>query len=521
MKLCEIMRGKTKNQFDLTLDSDTYISEIKEADLNYSHNEVVGVVNHKQEILGEVSLEKIRFILENYRKWNMSMILDSIEEGVVALDNTGRIFYTNKMYSKIVGVSRSKVVGKLMQEIESDASIIEVLRTGKPIFKNNQKIKSVDKYVTVKIFPFHVDGKIAGAFSIFSDITEIQNLNQEVTRINSVVDEYTRQNKAHRELKKMNVVGEHPRYLELISKAVVVAPTDVSVLIRGDNGVGKEIFADLIQKNSLRKDKPFIRVNCAAIPENLIESELFGYEEGAFTGASKQGRVGKFKLADGGTLFLDEIGDMPLVLQPKLLRALQEGEIEPIGAEKSLKVDVRIIAATNQPLEKMIEEKTFRQDLYYRLNAITFFVPALHERGNDVILLTNFFLNKFNEEYQKDLVIERAVYDLFLRYPWPGNVRELINCLKFSVLLCVGDMITTNDLPPNIREYSSGKGNLHTEARGFSEVTSGNLKERTRIFERQIISEMMVLHQGDKDEVAQALGISRRTLYRKMEEYKL
>ena len=284
--------------------------------------------------------------------------------------------------------------------------------------------------------------------------------------------------------------------------------------------MGKEIFAKLIHKNSLRKDKPLISVNCAAIPENLIESELFGYEGGAFTGASKSGKIGKFKLADGGTLLLDEIGDMPLILQSKLLRVLQEGEIEPIGGKKPIKVDVRIIAATNQPLEKMIEKRLFRQDLYYRLNAITFFVPALHDRGNDVILLANFFLNKFNEEYTKDLVLSREVYDLFLDYQWPGNVRELINCLKFSVILCSGNMITIEDLPPNIRNYKQMDNPNMRHKTSLQEIPERNLKERLREYEKRIILDTIEICDGNKQKTTEILGISRRTLYRKLNQLK-
>lgn len=518
MKLSEIMKEKTSKSFDLTLNSGMYIQEISKEEINLCSQESIGIVKDSGEIIGEINTEQLKFIKSNYDKWNTSMILNNIEEAVIALDKTGRIFYANKMYSVILGVPRAKVLGKFIQEIEADASIINVLKTGKPLFRNNQRIKSVDKYVSVKIYPFYEEGEISGAYSIFNDITEIQNLNREVTRINNVADEYSRQNRAHQELRKLNVIGEDRHYLDLISKAMVAAPTDVSVLIRGENGVGKEIFAKLIHKNSLRKDKPLISVNCAAIPENLIESELFGYEEGAFTGASKKGKVGKFKLADGGTLFLDEIGDMPLILQSKLLRVLQEGEIEPIGGKKSIKVDVRIIAATNQPLEKMIEKRQFRQDLYYRLNAITFFVPALHDRGNDVILLANFFLNKFNEEYAKDLVLSREVYELFLDYQWPGNVRELINCLKFSVILCSRNRITMEDLPPNIRNYKQiDNPNMHGKT-SSQEISEMNLKERLKQYEKQIILDTLKICDGNKQKTTERLGISKRTLYRKLEE---
>lgn len=518
MKLAEIMKKKISKNLDLILNSNMRVREIKKEDIESCLQDNIGIVDDKGKIIGEINKEQLEFIKTNYDNWDAIRILDNIEEGVVALDNTGRIFYANKTYSIILGVPISKVLGKFIQEIEADASIINVLKTGKPLFKNNQRIKSVNKYVSVKIYPFYEEDVLKGAYSIFNDITEIQHLNKEVKRISNVVDEVSRQNKAHQALKELNVIGKDKYYLDLISKAIVVAPTNVTVLIRGDNGVGKEIFAKLIHKNSLRKDKPLISVNCAAIPENLIESEFFGYEEGAFTGASKDGKVGKFVLADGGTLFLDEIGDMPVNLQSKLLRALQEGEIEPLGGKTSVKVDVRVIAATNQPLEKMIEQKLFREDLYYRLNAITFYVPRLHDRGHDVILLANFFLNKFNEEYGKDLVLSREVYDLFLVYHWPGNVRELINCLKFSVILCNRNMIMVADLPASIRNFNLKDVEDTSNKTVLGEVPKINLRERLKEYEKQIILDTIEICDGDKEKTIEVLGISRRTLFRKLKE---
>lgn len=523
MKLSDIMKMMKCKTYTIILPGSLDLCELDIPELDSFGEERIGILDDQGNLQGEVKMEFLKYIKKHADTFDAMTILDNIDEGVVAIDEAGRIFYTNKRYSVILGVPRAKVLGKYIQEIEADATIIEVLRTGQPIFKQNQRINSLDKYVEVRIFPIREKGKISGAYSIFKDITEINKLNREVLRVNNVAQDALRQNRAYQELKKQNVIGEDKRFLDLIEKAMVVAPTDVSVLIRGENGVGKEIFAKLIHSNSTRKDMPLVSLNCAAIPENLIESELFGYEEGAFTGASKPGKVGKFMLADGGTLFLDEIGDMPLLLQSKLLRVLQEGEIQPLGSKKSLKVNVRIIAATNQPLETLMEEKRFRPDLYYRLNAIMLQIPTLHERGNDVILLANFFLSKYNKEYRKDLLLSREVYDRFLVYPWPGNVRELINCIKSSVILCSDTKIKLEDLPPTLRDFGNDRspgGEKEISLFG-EEPETGSLKEQLRTHEIRILQQALTASGGNRQQAARLLGLSRRTLYRRLEELQL
>ncbi|WP_457600597.1 sigma-54 interaction domain-containing protein, partial [Hydrogenivirga sp.] len=238
--------------------------------------------------------------------------------------------------------------------------------------------------------------------------------------------------------------------LELVHR---VAHTNATVLLRGESGVGKEVFARAIHFLSPRADRPFIAVNCGAIPENLLEAELFGYEKGAFTGAYSS-KKGKFELANGGTLFLDEIGELPLHLQVKLLRAIQEKEIERLGGSKPIKVDVRIIAATNRDLERMVKEGKFREDLYYRLNVVPIFIPPLRERREDIPVLAQHFLEKFRKEYNKEVTISPEVMDAFMRYEWKGNVRELQNVIERMVILDTDGVLTEEDLPPEIRRDS-------------------------------------------------------------------
>jgi transcriptional regulator with PAS, ATPase and Fis domain len=291
------------------------------------------------------------------------------------------------------------------------------------------------------------------------------------------------------------------------------------VLLRGENGTGKEIIANVINRHCVRKDKPFITVNCSAIPESLIESELFGYEEGSFSGASKGGKMGKFQLADGGTLFMDEIGDMPFQMQAKLLRVLQEGEIEKIGRQNNIPIDVRVIAATNKPLEQMVKEGTFREDLYYRLNVISIHIPALRERGNDILLLTDYFLEKYCKKYERNLKVDRAVYQIFLAYDWPGNVRELQNTIESAVVLCDNDLITIDDLTENIstKNIQVIGAKLFNSKRDVMQFNT--LKEEVENFEKDVILQTINYHDGDKRKAMELLGLSKRTFYRKIANY--
>lgn len=518
MKLFDIMKEDVSGEFPILFDGELSPNDIVVNEISIYGDDYAGIVDKSGDIKGSISLELLRFIGLSYGHKLPSRILDNIEEGVVALDKNGRIFYANKVYSSILGVPRSKVIGKRIQEIEKDAAIISVLQTGQSIHKKNLRIKSLEKYVEVNIFPILEEGKIKGAYSIFNDTTELRKLNKEVIRVSNVANDYLRQNQAYKEMKKQNVIGRDTAFLDLLSKTLAVAPTDISVLIRGENGVGKEIFMKFLHNNSLRKDMPLVSINCAAIPENLIESELFGYEEGAFTGAIKHGKVGKFMIADGGTLFLDEIGDMPLLLQSKLLRVLQEGEIYPLGAKRPVKVDVRIVAATNQPLEEMIVKKLFREDLYYRLNAVTINVPSLRDRGDDVILFANYFLDKFNNEYSKEVIISRDVYRLFLDYTWPGNVRELINCIRSAVILCNDSMINLEDLPPQIRRYKKVESSRTRDILYSEEYGNLSLRERLRDFERRILQDTLSKYNGNREKAMKELEVTRRTFYRKLNE---
>ncbi|UCD36464.1 MAG: sigma 54-interacting transcriptional regulator [Nitrospiraceae bacterium] len=274
-----------------------------------------------------------------------------------------------------------------------------------------------------------------------------------------------------------NVIGDSRRMQEVFEAVHRVAPTRATVLLRGESGTGKELIAKAIHYMSPRSKGPFIKFNCASIPEGLLESELFGHEKGAFTGAISS-RKGKFELANRGTIFLDEVGDLPLTLQPKILRVLQEREFESVGSEKTIKVDVRIIAATSRNLENLASQSKFREDLYYRLNVIPLFLPALRERAEDITVLIDYFLKKFNEENSRSVVLDRSALQVLLSYKWPGNVRELENTIERLVIMSGSDRITAHDLPVSLslrHIKSSGKSSSLTAS--ISEIEKSNILE--------------------------------------------
>jgi two-component system NtrC family response regulator len=308
------------------------------------------------------------------------------------------------------------------------------------------------------------------------------------------------------------IVGESGKMQEVLSLVARIAPSDATVLIRGESGTGKELIAKAIHYNSPRRAQSFVKVNIAALPENLLESELFGHEKGAFTGAVEQ-RIGRFEAADGGTLFLDEIGDLPLALQVKLLRVLQEREVERVGSNNARPVDIRIIAATNQDLEKELEEKRFREDLYYRLNVVPIFLPPLRERREDIPPLIDFLLQKFAKQSGKEVKgVSREAMSLLIGYHYPGNIRELENILERAVLLTRYNLITLEDLPVHLREFGPEK---------LGPLTSRQmtLPQTLEALEKQMILRALEQHDSVQTRAAEELGISERMLRYKMKKY--
>jgi two-component system NtrC family response regulator len=349
-----------------------------------------------------------------------------------------------------------------------------------------------------------------GAYDFYQKPVDTEVLNLIVERANHLY-ELEEENRQLIEAKHApafeGIIASSPKMMSIKQMVERVAPTGVTVLLLGESGTGKEVFAHAIHNLSERKEQRFVAINCASIPENLLESELFGYEKGAFTGAVKQ-TIGKIEHANGGTLFLDEAGDLPLPLQAKLLRFLQERVVERLGGRKEIEVDVRVICATNQDLTKLIEQGRFREDLYYRFNEIAIEIPPLREREGDVSLIARTLLNKYNQEYGRRLNgFTKEAIDAMETYGWPGNVRELENKLKRAVIMEEGDRITANSL-----QLQSGEA---------SEETDCDLHRAREKLEIQIAQRALSLHAGNVSKAADAMGVSRPTLYSIMEKHKI
>ena len=479
------------------------------------------VRDENEKKVGEMRTADLLYLIEASQRLHLSDILDKLDDGVIAVDAEGRICFENEAYSRIVGVSERKTIGRNLHVVEPDAILLKVLETGEPIYRNRQLIHSVGKFVAMRIYPIVKNGKIKGAYSIFQDVSEFDKLNQEFHRMAGIAREYGNQLNEKQSLSHLKIVRRSPVYDKVLDKALTIANTDASVLIRGESGVGKEVITRLIHENSHRSGKPLITVNCAAIPDSLIESELFVYEDGAFTGSRKGGKLGKFELAHEGTLFLDEIGDMPYAMQAKLLRALQEGEIERVGGSKSISVDVRIIAATNQNLEEMIKAKQFRQDLYFRLNVVGITVPPLRERKEDIIPLINHFLQKNNEKYKKHISISPEAYHQFEAYEWPGNVRQLQNYVESMVIMTDEDG-TVRSVPLALYKSESSQDvceeSLIDDLQNSFLLEEVSFAEAVRRYEQRLIRAAVESCDGNRDLAIKKLGISRRTFYRKLQD---
>lgn len=447
-----------------------------------------------------------------YKNDLLETIIDCAYEWIVVVNTEGRIVYINQGYCQFLEIDRGDALGRHVAKVIENSRMHIVAQTGREEIADLQYIKG--NYMIANRIPLFSNGRLIGALGtvIFRDTKEWNRMNSHIKsllpKLQTYLQDWNENNGAKYTLHDIQTVS--PSMMELKEKVKSIASGNISVLIRGESGTGKELFAHSIHCLSARSHQPFIKVNCGAIPEHLLESELFGYEEGAFTGAKKGGKKGKFVLAHGGTIFLDEIGDMPLNMQVKLLRVLQEKEVEPVGSLKPIPVDVRVIAATNRPLEKMIEEKRFREDLFYRIHVIPFKIPPLRERPEDIPHLTDYFLEKISRRAGKRITtIDDEVRRLFNRYHWPGNLRELENVVEAAIHLADGERITLSSLPESLT--------------GDPKVLIGqlSLKEILEETEKRIIERTLEQYHQDKLEAAKALGISKSSIYEKIKKYRL
>lgn len=456
----------------------------------------------------------------------LKSVLDLLDEKILLIDKNGWIRYFNQKYAdyygqvwlKGRGIKIDDILKENLYDIKDPASEIlqAVIRTMKrqDKFFNNPDA-TVGHDVFSDIYPIYLRGEPLGILVVEHDSELITKLNNQLNYYKSLNESLKQKlnNKKDLPVAFLDVVGESTQMMQVLNTCAHVAPTGSSVCLLGESGTGKEVLAEAIHKSSKAFGGPFIKVNCAAIPDNLIESELFGYVGGAFTGANAQGQAGKFELANGGTLFLDEIGEMPLAMQAKLLRAIQEKEITRIGGSKTIKLNFRLLTATNRNLEKMIEEGTFREDLYYRICVIPINIPPLRERKEDIPLLANDFLTSLSTSMGVEKVFSEEVMNQLKSYSWPGNIRELKNCVERMAVLCPDECIGAEYLPLQITK----------SAFGSSENIEGNynLYEIVEKVEYDAIKTVLAITQGNKSKATKILGISKRNLYMKLEKYGL
>lgn len=417
--------------------------------------------------------------------------LDSVDEGISAVDKDGRLVYVNSSCCRIINVPKAEMLNKEINYLAKTKPLLsEVLENKKSIIDVEYFLNVRDNMVHLinSGYPvFNDEGEIIGAIDIFRGI-------RRSTKLANTIAGY------EASFEFSDIIGESSVIKEKIRLAKIFAKSNENILIQGESGTGKELFAHSIHNYSHRRSEPFIAINCANFPNELIDSELFGYEEGAFTGAQKGGRQGKFEIADGGTIFLDEIGEMQIHLQAKLLRVVETKTITRIGSNRPINVDVRIIAATNRDLEEMVNRGKFRKDLYYRLKVHYIDIPALRERKEDILVLADYFIKKLNKKMQKNVKgIDGEAKRILLNHDWPGNLRELENTIASALFICDGDYIKKDHL----RIYDAGNPN--------SRIMNKSL---LRKLNRQMVLDVLKQTNGNKKKAAEILGVSRPTIYR-------
>ena len=447
-------------------------------------------------------------------------LLEFSYDGIWITDGNGKILFANSANADLLGVSKSDLEGKTTEELQQKgifltSAILDVVQHQEQVTKvcNNPRTNLTVLATATPVFD--ASGRMR---YIFNNVRDITALHEMQVRLQDKEEIIRRQNKQLETLKiRMGVgtiIANSKSFQQVVDLAQRTAKFDgATVLILGESGTGKEIVSELIVNGSPRSEKPFLRVNCGAIPESLIESELFGYERGAFTGADAKGRKGIFEAANGGTVFLDEIGDLPLHMQVKFLRVLQQKRVVRVGGTEAIPLDVRIIAATNKNLKKMVQNGAFREDLYYRLNVVPITIPPLRERREDIWPLVQHFLTQANRKYHTRKVVSSNIVATFERYSWPGNVRELENLMENLVITTSGDVICLENLPEFFRNSTKQDSKLQTEDTNHNV----SLKNAVGRAEYEII-EQAILQYGSIRKAANALGVNPSTIVRKRQQ---
>lgn len=464
-------------------------------------------IGRMADLIGAKVLEKEAFTEKVIMANQLNAVMNSVDESVIALNSEGVVTHFNLSAERMFGIEREEIVNRRLEEFVTGLPLPELAGkeggfAGREFFAGARG-KKLHLLVTARPI-IDSQGNQVGVVATARDFQETSKLAYEIIS-------------AQKTITFADIIGKSQVIAELKERAAKIAKSNSTVLILGESGTGKEIFARAIHSAGPRHARPFVAINCGAIPETLLESELFGYEEGAFTGARKGGKPGKFELASQGTVFLDEIGNMSLYLQAKLLRVLQERQIERVGGNRPIPVDIRVIAATNTDLEEAIANGRFRDDLYYRLSVIPLFIPPLRERPEDILLLLDHYREHYNALLGKNVRgYTKEAQECCLGYSWPGNVRELINAVEYAMNIEEGGLIGLFSLPPHIRE-GRAKGGAGTQAAPLSWQTLEQI-------EKQAIASALD-HFGWTEEgkrlAARVLGISRATIYRKISRYRL
>jgi PAS domain S-box-containing protein len=461
------------------------------------------------EISEHLQKEELLKQLEMYR-----LIFDSIYNGALVTDEKGYITHFNKPYGEFLGVNPDDQIGSHCTDSVENSRMHIVAETGKS--EINQSHRIMGQNMVVQRIPIKKDGRVIAVFGqvMFKDVKDVRKLATELSLLESKVKLYEEEliNLRSTRYTFDSIIGSSPAIKSLKIEALRAAANHFPVLISGESGTGKELFAQAIHHAGPRKVHPFVRINCAAIPKDLLESELFGYEKGAFTGADPNGKPGKFELARHGTVFLDEVGDLPLEMQPKLLRVIEDKEFERVGGTKIIQSDFRIIAATNQNLEQMLIDNRFRKDLFYRLNVIPLHIPALRERKSDILPTARHLLKQMAREANlEEKKIDRDAEKALKNYGWQGNVRELSNVLERTMSTLEGDTIRLQHLPFYV----------YRSHRKFPEHHQSPLKDVQTRTEKEAILYTLQETNNNKARAAKMLGIHRTLLYKKMRKYKI
>lgn len=479
---------------------------------------------HQGVIDSSVLLKSLKDLYEQNKEKarELDTVINFSSDEIYVTDGKGVTLMVNKAFEDNSGLYREEVLGKSVDELEKEGvfrpSVVKMVQEQKKQVSTLQKYKNEKQVLVTGIPIFQQDGAIFRIIVNARDTAKLNKLKSQLDEVENLKERYYQE---LIDLKKEQVKTEHitaysREMIDILSMARKLAEVDSTVLILGETGVGKNVLASYIHDHSPRRDYAFVSINCGVIPENLLESELFGYEPGSFTGAHHKGKKGKIELAHGGTLFLDEIGDLPLSLQGKLLQVIQEGTLTRIGSNTDIKLDVRFLAATNYNLEKMVAEKQFREDLYYRINVVPVEIPPLRKRDADIVPLAQKFLDQFNKKYQKNKTLSPIVEELLWSYHWPGNIRELMNIVERLVITAQEDTIQPYHLPNYLKVAELAEGEVPSEF--MENITSlQNIKED---LEKTILNKLYLQFRSTY-KMAEILKVNQSTVARKLKKYNI